>query len=413
MNLGSIAHLQYFFARTGLLDGKGGQFAKGPKNTLDSSILNVANSTEAEEYSGFGSITEETISSPMQELEISNDWDDSILLPPTVSTYSQRSGHVQPPPDLGSLRKSLKEGLLHVAQAVEESRMGAMEKAAEDPGLIHMDEETFNNDGQKDEEDSVIVFPSQGWHEVQGMHMLDVVTMAIRAAKIYYTTQERPHRFGNIKSERQVREELLTVLDVLQCMAARRFAGGIKQKELQSIEDWVHNVEGFLAKEEASKEQELQDRQNCQWLQGDWIDGDRRREWLFLTTFIGDVTLPPWHPEVAGDDQIVLPTPFLQVFRTGLALVRLHNTILTKTKRRFGEIKTFHTDTAKPYRCADNLRYWIKAAEIRWEIKLQVDVMGIVYNKGDSAWKVFDTAILQWCRAVRQNLTTEWKDGIL
>ena len=29
MSLGSIAHMQYYFARTGLLDGKGAQLAKG------------------------------------------------------------------------------------------------------------------------------------------------------------------------------------------------------------------------------------------------------------------------------------------------------------------------------------------------------------------------------------------------
>ena len=32
MCLGSIAHLQYYFARTGLLDGKGGQMAKKNAN---------------------------------------------------------------------------------------------------------------------------------------------------------------------------------------------------------------------------------------------------------------------------------------------------------------------------------------------------------------------------------------------
>ena len=30
--MGSIAHLQYYFARTGLLDGKGGQLAKESKD---------------------------------------------------------------------------------------------------------------------------------------------------------------------------------------------------------------------------------------------------------------------------------------------------------------------------------------------------------------------------------------------
>ena len=32
LSLGSIAHLQYYFARTGLLDGKGGQLAKEPRD---------------------------------------------------------------------------------------------------------------------------------------------------------------------------------------------------------------------------------------------------------------------------------------------------------------------------------------------------------------------------------------------
>ena len=45
LSLGSIAHLQYYFARTGLLDGKGGRLAKkkdGNRGTLDLSALDTS-----------------------------------------------------------------------------------------------------------------------------------------------------------------------------------------------------------------------------------------------------------------------------------------------------------------------------------------------------------------------------------
>jgi hypothetical protein len=103
-----------------------------------------------------------------------------------------------------------------------------------------------------------------------------------------------------------------------------------------------------------------------------------------------------------------LPTPFLATLQDGLRLVRLHNTLVRRSKRHFEQIKTYHTDTTKPYRCADNLRYWVKAAELRWDIKLDVDVMGVVQGKDAEAWQKFDAAILQWCQGVREEITLEW-----
>ena len=380
-----------------MLDGKGGQLAKDPKQTSMNTKSSTASSSEDREFPSFTPIVEEMVNSPVDELDLSGEWDDPIMLPPTVSTYSHRSHYVPPPPDAETMRKDLNEGLFHVTQAIQEVQNQAKENVNQKEDEV---------DAQSNDEDSVIMSPSQGWHEIQGLHMLDVVTLAIRSAKTYYTTHEQPQRLAIIKSERQVREELLGVLDVLKRMATRNFEGGIKEGELQIIKNWVGNVEDFLAREKGIEEQEAQDRQSWQWLEGDWIDGQRRREWLFLSTFTGNDELPEWSSESQH-----LPTPFLEALRNGLTLVRLHNTILKKTKRHFGEIKTFHSDTAKPYRCAENLRYWIKAAEIRWEIKLQVDVMGVVYGKGDEAWKEFDAAIFRWCKAVREEITKEWKQG--
>ncbi|KAK4887938.1 hypothetical protein LTR28_003144, partial [Elasticomyces elasticus] len=90
-------------------------------------------------------------------------------------------------------------------------------------------------------------------------------------------------------------------------------------------------------------------------------------------------------------------------------LVHLHNSFVEKSKRKFGEIKTFHTDTSKPYRCAENLRYWLKAAELRWDIRLSVDVSAVVNGKA-GGWKGFDEAILKWSQIVRGELMSEWAE---
>ena len=345
----------------------------------------------------------EFLTTPAEEDTSFEDWDSSLMLPPTVSTYSHRTHHIPPPPDAATLRKDLEDGLARVAQAVAEVRAhkerSHLQGGAESPKK----QDHENNDNGERDLDS-----SPGWYQLEGMNMLDVVTLAIRSAKIYYTMHEQPQRLSIIKSERQVREELLNVLDVLKRMAIRDFAGGIKEEELQTITGWVQGVETVLVKEQAITEREAEDRDKWQWLEGTWESGDRRREWLFMSTFAEKDDLPEWTPP---SDTEIQPTPFLESLRNGLMLVNLHNRILKKSKRQFGEIKSFHTDTAKPYRIADNLRYWTKAAEIRWEIKLKVDVMGVVYGKGDDVWKDFDAAILAWCRAVRADITKEWKQG--
>jgi hypothetical protein len=115
-------------------------------------------------------------------------------------------------------------------------------------------------------------------------------------------------------------------------------------------------------------------------------------------------------PEFRSIDEVSdekLPTEFLQDLRTGLRLVALHNAIVKKSKRPFGAIEKWHTDFGKPYRSAENLRYWIKAAELRWEVVLKVDVMGVVNGTDRAAWKGFEDAIWKWCAKVREEIMTE------
>ena len=398
LSLGSIAHLQYYFARTGLLDGKGGQLAKEEKNKDGSDKLStkIVPNIRANPDSGPGPYN--SIGSSEETHAYSSE---PLMLPPTVSTYSHRIQYLPPPPDPEALRHDLNAALASAKKTLQE----VSDQNQQDSGQRKPGPEVTFLDG--DRKENMAFSQSPGWFEIQGINILDVVTLAIRAAKIYYTSHANPHRLYSIKSERQVREELLSVLDVLKRMASRNFAGGIRDEELKLMRQWVEGIEAFLAKEIAKEEQEGESQDSWVWLEGSWQGQERRREWLFLRSFLPEGDLPEW---TAPEQSSQTPTPFLEVLRTGLVLVRLHNSLLKKSKRQFGEIKSFHTDTTKPYRCSENLRYWIKAADIRWETKLMFDVPGVV-NSRNEAWMDFDKSVLQWSRAVREELTKELKEA--
>ena len=331
------------------------------------------------------------------------DLEEPLMLPPTVSTYSHRQQYIEPPPDPEKLRNDLVKAIEDAKNALQQVSDEKAENQAkqisgsDDPTITPIDENTA----------PISFSQSSGWYEIQGMHVLDVVTLAIRAAKIYYTSHEDPQRLYSIKSERHIREELLCIMDVLKRMAARNFAGGMRSDELNVIRGWVDGIEGFIASEKEVKQRATKEWEGWQWLEGSWEGREREREQLFLNSFNPVDPLPEW---TAVDSAEPKATPFLAALKTGLILVHLHNALLKRSKRTFGEIKTFHTDTAKPYRCAENLRYWIKSAELRWENKLKVNVSAVV-NGRDEAWLDFDIAILQWSRTIREELTKEWKDS--
>jgi hypothetical protein len=391
-NLGTIAHLQYYFARTGLLDTATGRVAKGRKagsrNSSggepplspmegDMSVLSLPSPDGNMDHFGEG-----FVESPLDETA-SLSWDDNepMMLPPTVSTYKNNPVYLPPPPDMTVLRRELRESLGEAMKHLRELEKG------------------FGAEQKIDVDQS-------SWFEIQGLNLLDVTTLAIRAAKNYYTAHEEPQRLYSLKSERTIRKELYEVLEVLKRLAIRNFANGVQPYETIQIKQWVVDIGKLLDTEEEKERQEQEERENWSWREGDWTGKERERELLFLKSFDSSAeALPTWTEPKDGE----LPTPFLSVLQNGLRLVHLHNALVRKSRRHFEEIKTYHTDTAKPYRCADNLRYWVKAAELRWDIKLDVDVMGIVHGDDDLAWKKLDAALLKWCQGVREEITSEWQ----
>ncbi|KAL8850751.1 MAG: hypothetical protein Q9221_004319 [Calogaya cf. arnoldii] len=406
LSLGSIAHLQYYFARTGLLDGKGAQLAKDERTKRGASGSQLDTMPKIRSSSGTVNSDEDDTNSLAGEDDVEQEWAmNPTLPPPTVSTYRHKDDYLPPPPDSTKLRRDLRKALRDAEKALS----GVEPQIAEGPDRRKRKDGIADAAGGVQEKEPSPLKRTQtaGWYEIQGMNILDVITLAIRAAKLYYTAHENPQRLYSIKSERHIREELLGVLDVLKRMASRNFAGGLKEEELNTIRGWLQSVDELINDEQAMEKQESQEQEKWQWLEDSWEGREREREWSFLNSFLSEGQLPEWTPLESGAS---LPTPFLKALQNGLNLVHLHNAMLKKSKRQFGEIKTFHMDTTKPYRCAENLRFWVKAVEIRWELKLKVDVTGIVHGK-EAAWPDFDTAIMQWCRTAREGLSKEWKES--
>lgn len=397
MNLGTIAHLQYYFARTGLLDTATGRVATSRKSgsrtasgtdqslsMLDGDMASLSLASP----DGLDHLGEGYVESPLDEMA-SPTWEDNepVMLPPTVSTYKNNPVYLPPPPDMTVLRRELRESLEETMKHLRE-----LEKGFANAPLDDAVAQSFGD--------------GQGWFEIQGLNLLDVTTLAIRSAKNYYTAHEEPQRLYAIKSERQIRKELYEVLEVLKRLAIRNFANGVQPYEVSQIRQWVHDIGTLLDTEEEKERVEHEERESWSWREGDWTGRERERELLFLRSFDSSPeALPEWTEPKDG----ALPTLFLSQLQNGLRLVYLHNNLVRKSRRQFEEIKQYHTDTAKPYRCADNLRFWVKAAELRWDIKLDVDVMGVVQGKDDMAWQKFDAALLMWCQGVREELTLEWQ----
>ncbi|KAH8602910.1 hypothetical protein B0O99DRAFT_477119, partial [Bisporella sp. PMI_857] len=416
LSLGSIAHLQYYFARTGLLDGKGGRLSKkregNNRGTLDFSVLDtsflsprVVGLDEDSSYASMGSSPEllaqghggMMVESPTQEDYgyISEDEDHPHMLPPTASTYKHREMPIEHPPTLEELKTELRKSLDEASKVLEEVKQNPVSPPVsparpQSAGGTPVDAKS----------------ESQGWYELQGMHVLDIITLAIRAAKMYYTAHDQPARLSAIKSERKIRAELLSVMEVLKRMATRNFASGMRKEERETIEKWVEGVYDMLNQEEAMEEAECKQRASWTWLDDSWQGRETEREYAFIKSMDPDAdTLPAYQPIDDATDADI--PPFLRDLKTGLRLVKLHNSVVKKSKRQFGAIDKWHTDFGKPYRCAENLRFWIKAAELRWEVILKVDVMGIVNGTDRAAMKGFEDAVWTWCKKVREEIMGE------
>lgn len=496
LSLGSIAHLQYYFARTGLLDSKRAKLARqrlqkahtldlsaldtssflNPSfsgSDVDSSYASMGSSPDLAATGGFGSTgvsavgADSIVESPIEEDQQDDGYyfddyedPDPDMLPPTVSTYNYREKPLPKPPSMAELKTDLTNALESAFQSLAKAKTESKPPEGTDSASTPTSSPSQHHARQQSSARRGTGPSPPGWHEIQGMHILDVMTLAIRAAKVYYTAHEQPDRLDAIKSEKQLRSELLTVMDVLKRMATRGFVGGMRDDEFASMDDWIASVRAMLASEEDMEAAEAAERASWTWLRDDgWEGREYEREHAFMESMLAgggpivsigssipspglrnpiDITqephvaaanssttaaasqaaaaaeaatpLPAWTPIDRSQtltDGAEAPTPFLAALRSGVRLVHLHNCAVRRSRRRFGAIQTFHTDTQKQYRAADNIRYWVKAAELRWELPLRLDALAVVYGSPPEAWLDFEDAVLTWCRKVREEITAE------
>lgn len=397
LSLGSIAHLQYYFARTGLLDGKGGRLAKTKQNG-EYDLSTPTRFSLSRTASDAGS---SLMDSPIEDegallWSVAQEDGEDVMLPPTVSTYAHRTHHVPPPPDQKSLKKDLVAALENALHLLEETATPA---------------ERGQDEGSKAEE-------GQGYYEIQGLHILDTTTLAIRAARLYYTLHPNPTLLNSIKPDFQLRRDLISVLDVLKKWASRKFAGGLHEDERLAILSWVSEMGMMIDEETRLEDAERQERQGWQWMNSPlWTGRERDREICFLQSLLKSTPSLGAQHDFPAWDQVdhcaVEPTPFLAALSDGRRLVEMHNAAVKRSKRHFGEITSWHDDVAKPYRRAENIRFWIKAAEIRWEIKLRVNVAGIASRSNEPGiWKPFADAVLQWSKVVLEEITRDWENEV-
>lgn len=449
LSLGSIAHLQYYFARTGLLDGKGGRLARKrdnkaqtldlsaldpsvfltpkPGSDHDSSYASMGSSPDLTAQGGFGIVglgaasmvespVEEYYPGPHDEDYFTDEFDeaDMHMLPPTTSTYNHREKPVAKPPSIAELRSDLAASLDVAEKTLQEVKNSKM------PPDVTINIEPADAERPQTSDSRRPSMPTAGWYEIQGINILDVMTLAIRAAKIYYTSHDRPDRLDAIKSEKQLRGELLSVMDILKRMATRGFAGGMRGDEFRVMSRWITGLRGMLKAEDEMEAEEVAARASWTWLNPNgWEGREYEREEAFMRSMLTGPdpvenmpSIPKWTPIDRSQplDSQALPTPFLAALSNGQRLVQLHNCAVRKSRRRFGAIPTFYADTQKPYRAADNLRYWLKAAELRWEVLLKAEPLGLQYNTSPEVWLNFEDAVLQWCRKVREEIAAELQE---
>jgi hypothetical protein len=118
------------------------------------------------------------------------------------------------------------------------------------------------------------------------------------------------------------------------------------------------------------------------------------RYYLFLVQF--DLSEPKIPPPSSWDT-------FVAALKTGTKLCVIHNALTHFSLRPFGLITRYHTDTSVQYRVTENLRYFAKAAEIRWDVQIEWDVEEI-WRSTPKGLAMFKLQLSKWCESVTKEM---------
>jgi hypothetical protein len=237
-----------------------------------------------------------------------------------------------------------------------------------------------------------------------GIDVVDNATATIRLAQ-RYRTQIRHEDWDD---EKRLRRDAVDVLVVLRRIAEQQTTD-ITAEEKEIVGTWCKGVRIRV-------EQDDEARRGIWEQASSWMDGTWDHKWgksasklltaeryhLFLTQFDRS---EPQLPSSSSWDK------FLAVLRTGTKLCIIHNALAHFSLRPFGLITRFHTDTSVRYRVTDNLRYFAKAAEIRWEVNIEWDVEEI-WRATPEGVDMLKRELGKWCESVINEMTKLYHEEI-
>lgn len=193
--------------------------------------------------------------------------------------------------------------------------------------------------------------------------LVDATRTAVRAARAYASQvtliDDKPL---DLCSDRCFRDQALDTLSCLQRASQKKDVRTVHQAK-EAVRGWLLDVHHRL-----DSEVQMDQQAALFWSEGDWSGRALERCWHFLKFY------DPSH-----DD---LPNPsyqkreFLEELRNGIRLVLIHNAFVRRSKRPFGQISRHHIDTERRYRATDNLKYWNKALEYRFQVTLADNASG-------------------------------------
>jgi len=213
----------------------------------------------------------------------------------------------------------------------------------------------------------------------------------------------------DLEDEKRLRKDAMDILFHLKRMAERDGLD-VTVEEKSVIHAWCKEVRLRVQKDDELRRGMWE--QASKWMYGNWTDrewgislsrseADLDRYYLFLQQF--DSTEPKL-PSTSTSG-------FYDIIRPGTRLCLIHNACTHFSRRPFGLITRYHSDTTVQYRVTDNLKFFAKAAEIRWELELQWDVEEIwrATPKGDAMLK---SELGKWCETVIQELIKIYHEEI-
>ncbi|OLL22608.1 hypothetical protein NEOLI_000234 [Neolecta irregularis DAH-3] len=222
--------------------------------------------------------------------------------------------------------------------------------------------------------------------EEKAIDLVTFATFAIRSARAY-STQSIPNIMPD--EEKAMRTKTVDCLGVLRRIAERDGKGGVTADECNLLLAWVHQLQVYLRKTDEETEERLQT--SLTWIQGDWTDRELDRYHLFLLYFDPSPTPIPSPSDIPA---------FLDALRPGLRLCLIHNACTRRSRRPFGYISRHHLDTKIRYRATENLSYWRKAIEERWDVEAdKFSVREIIEETKIGDAMLLDT-VKRWCQIV-------------